>query len=424
MPNLYKLATDNWDVRHTYSVDGSPVSGYIYTNINTGPPTTVVWKTILVSGLGKGGRGYYALDVTDPDNPRGLWEICSDATLCEIHDDDMGYTFGEAVITKRSSDGKWVVIVTSGYNNVLPGTGKGFLYVLDAMTGKILQKVSTNVGDTILPSGLAKLSGYAFNPIADNTSLYVYGADLLGNLWRFDMQVDPPVVKHIADLKDAGGKRQSVTAKPEITVIDGKPVIYIGTGRYLGSDDLADPASFVPPLPYAYQQSIYAIRDTDIDYKNVRTSGNLVQQTLTDFVTSRKITANPVDYAVNNGWFVDLNPGNTSPGERVNLDIQIASGTVVVVTNVPNNSACTVGGDSFLYSFDFKTGAAVDTAPGGNVATKIIGQLSVGNIVIQLPDKSIKTIVTGATGDKSTFDVPKPSGKGGARRLSWREIFQ
>ena len=420
MPNLYKLATDNWDVRHVYSVDGSPVTGSIY----AGTSPAGAWKTILVAGLGKGGRGYYALDVTDPDNPKGLWEFCSDSTLCANSDSDMGYTFGSAVITKRDFDGKWVVLVTSGYNNVIPGTGNGYLYVLDAQTGAMLRKITTNVGNTTLPSGLAKLSGYSLNPITDNTTVFVYGGDLLGNMWRFDMRVDPPVVKHIASLTDSGGKPQSVTAKPEISVINLKPVIYIGTGRYLGPQDLSDPATLVPALPFAYQQSIYAIRDTDTDYMNVRSTGNLVQQTLTDNGTTRTVSANPVNYSSKNGWYIDLNPSNTSPGERVNLDVQIASGTLVVVTNVPNNSACTVGGDSFLYAFDFKTGQAVDTAPGGNAGTKITGQISVGNIVIQLPNKDIKTIVTGATGDKNTFAVPRGSGSGGARRLSWREIFQ
>ena len=420
MPNLYKIATDNWSVRHVYSVDGSPVTGSVYSGSSPGG----AWKTILVAGLGKGGRGYYALDVTDPDNPKGLWEICSDSTLCAINDSDMGDTYGTALITKRAFDGRWVVIVTSGYNNITPGTGKGYMYVLDAMTGAILRKVTTNVGSTTQPSGLSKLAGYAFNPISNNTSLFVYGGDLLGNLWRFDMQVDPPAVLHMASLTDTVGKPQSVTAKPEITVINGKPVVYIGTGRYLGAQDFADPATI--GLPFAYQQTIYAIRDTNTDYFNVRTgiSGNLVQQTLTDNGTTRTVSANPVDYGSRNGWYIDLNPGGTSPGERVNLDMQIASGTVVVVSNVPGNSACTVGGDSFLYSFDFKTGAAVDTAPGGNAGQKLTGQISVGNIVIQLPNKDIKTIVTGATGDKNTFAVPRGSGRGGARRLSWREIFQ
>jgi type IV pilus assembly protein PilY1 len=34
-----------------------------------------VWKTILVGGLNKGGKAYYALDITDPASPKLLWEF-------------------------------------------------------------------------------------------------------------------------------------------------------------------------------------------------------------------------------------------------------------------------------------------------------------------------------------------------------------
>ncbi len=33
------------------------------------------WHSVLVGGFGNNGRGYYALDVTDPENPQILWEI-------------------------------------------------------------------------------------------------------------------------------------------------------------------------------------------------------------------------------------------------------------------------------------------------------------------------------------------------------------
>jgi len=45
------------------------------------------WRTILVGGLGGGGRAYYALDVTDPANPISLWEISSN------DDADLGLTY-------------------------------------------------------------------------------------------------------------------------------------------------------------------------------------------------------------------------------------------------------------------------------------------------------------------------------------------
>ena len=86
--------------------------------------TASTWRTILVGGLNAGGRGYYALDVTDPSAPRALWEFCSDATLCTESDPNMGYSFGNPVITKRAYDGRWVVLVTSGYNNVTPAMAR------------------------------------------------------------------------------------------------------------------------------------------------------------------------------------------------------------------------------------------------------------------------------------------------------------
>ena len=60
------------------------------------------WRTILVGGLNAGGRGFYALDVTVPGDPKILWEICPDAGVLEV-DADMGYSFGNPIIAKRAS---------------------------------------------------------------------------------------------------------------------------------------------------------------------------------------------------------------------------------------------------------------------------------------------------------------------------------
>ena len=62
-----------------------------------------MWKTILVGGLGRGGRGYYALDITDPANPKALWEFS---------DTNMGYTARRR--SGKLSDGTWVVLLSSG----------------------------------------------------------------------------------------------------------------------------------------------------------------------------------------------------------------------------------------------------------------------------------------------------------------------
>jgi type IV pilus assembly protein PilY1 len=432
-PNFYKLATSNWNNAHLYSVDGSPEPMDVYDSTNT------MWKTILVGGLNSGGRGYYALDITDPLNPKGMWEICSDNTLCTITDSDMGYSFGNPVITKRVFDGKWVVLVTSGYNNTSPGTGQGYLYVLDAFAGTILQKIqmadgATTWGNTTTPSGFAKIAAYANSFNTDNTALFVYGGDLFGNVWRVDLSVTPVAyptvqttgVQKLGQLMDGSAtpKPQSITTRPELGTIQGNRVVFIGTGRYLGTSDLSDPSTLSPVEQWAYQQSVYAFKDKGTNYGNIRTSTpGLVQQTMTDSLGSRTISSNPVDWSAKDGWYLDLNPANTSPGERVNLDPKLVLGTLVVVSNVPNNTACTVGGDSFVYQFDFKSGTAISTSPLGVVGTRQSGQITVGVVVVRLPSGVLKGIATGASGAKTPFSVYIGGAGTTGRRVGWRELM-
>jgi type IV pilus assembly protein PilY1 len=414
MPNMHKLATANWGATHRFSVDGSPQIMDAYFG--------GAWHTVLVAGLNGGGRGYYALDVTDPDNTKVLWEICADPTVCAISDSDIGYTFGNPIIAKRAFDGKWVAFVTSGLNNVLPGTGVGYLFTIDLATGAILSKVSTGYGSTTTPAGLNRIAGFADDFSFDNTSKFIYGGDLGGNVWKFDTSVATPTVMKLAVLKDATGKVQPITTRPELAAINNFPVVYIGTGRYIGEDDLQDPATLTPPQTYAYAQSMYAIKDRGVSYPNFR-AGSVVANTITDQGTTRTTSNNQVNWATEDGWYVDFNPAGASPGERVNLDPQLIQGTLIVVTNVPNNSACTVGGDSWIYFFDYKSGTFVSSSAGNVAGTKFTGQITVGTVVVRLPSGVFKGIATGATGDKTTFSPPISVGGLPARRISWREIF-
>jgi len=441
LPDLYRLADSNYANNHHFFVDGSPelMDIFVDTATSTTSGLSVGWHTILVAGLNLGGRGYYALDVTDPANPKALWEVCSDSTLCAISDTDMGYSYGNPVVTKRSRDGKWVVLVASGYNNVSPGTGQGYLYELDAVTGAILGKTSTGSGSTGTPSGLAEISAWSDNGSANNTSRFVYGGDLNGDIWRFDLGAAGSAlatsVDRIATLQDAATNTQPVTTRPELADVlsnvdsltgVGNPVLYVGTGRFLGNTDKGDTSV----------QSFYAIKD-DLSKSgaaaylgNLRTRLDMVHQTLTQgSPTTRTTSQTTVDWGTKKGWYLDFNVTDpitgsaASPGERVNIDPVLALGTLIVITNVPESSACTVGGYSWLYQFDFKNGTNISTAIDQVAGTKIGNALTVGVVVVRLPSGQLKAITTSASGSKTTQGVTT-SGTTATRRVSWRELVQ
>ena len=310
---------------------------------------------------------------------------------------------------------------TSGYNNA---DGVGRLYVVDAMTGAQKFTMSTGVGTATTPSGLGKISAWVDNGLIDNTIRRVYGGDMLGNLWRFDVNdIIPPAGsgKEATQLAffQVGAYLQPITTKPELGLVSNKPVIYVGTGRYLGASDLTD----------LNQQSLYAIRDdltaTGLGNARTETTCPLVQQSLTVInANTRSTTTLPVDLAAKCGWFLDFNPGNTTPGERVNVDPKLQLGVLAVATNIPEKSVCTVGGSSFLYFFDYATGQFVSTSTGGVVGQRIGNAIAVGLNTYRLPDGRVVTTVTTSDDQHPVFGNPSNPIVGAiGKRVLWRELL-
>ena len=166
--------------------------------------------------------------------------------MWEFNDPDLGYSFGKPLITKTNAFGKkWLVIVSSGYNNP---SGEGKLWFLDAKDGTVL-KVDCRPASAApaTPSGLAQFSGYT----QDHTNYLaeqIYAGDLLGNFWRFDVSDADSgnwKVEKLATLDLAAGAAQPVTTAPQIEIDIANGVdrwVFVGTGRLLHEDDLADTA--------------------------------------------------------------------------------------------------------------------------------------------------------------------------------------
>ena len=95
-----------------------------------------------------------------------------------------------------------------------------------------------------------------------------------------------------------------------------------------------------------------------------------------------------------------------------------------MVTNVPNGDACNVGGESWIYYFDYKSGQYISTSPNQAVAKHLGNAITVGVVVFQLPNETKKGIATDAKGNKQAVDIPIGSGSINARRTSWRELIK
>jgi type IV pilus assembly protein PilY1 len=403
MANMHLLADKNYSIKHAYFVDGAATVMDAYFG--------GAWHTVLVAGLNKGGQGYYALDVTNPAAPTPLWEFCTDSTICTSSDPNIGFSFGNPVITKRP-DGKWVALLTSGYNNA---DGQGWLYVLDLQTGAVLDRVSTLAGSPGTPSGLSKLTALANNFAVDNTVIAVYAGDLLGNVWKFDMTPTPPApptVQRLAQATAPGGATQPITTRPEITRINTNLVLYVTTGEYLGVSDLATTQT----------QTVYAFKDTDTDLGALRANSGML--TNTPVVNPDGSVTIPSGFSVNwtsqVGWYVDL----PRAGERVNIDPQLIQGTLLVVSNQPDTNACSTGGQSFFYQFDYANPTAVSSSVNGTtLGIKIGSAVAVGLTVIKLPSGAVKALIPTADTKITTFGVNIGSGSVSTRRIGWRQLF-
>jgi type IV pilus assembly protein PilY1 len=440
MKKLYKQASVTYGTAHQFTTDGSPEVADVMIGGQ--------WRSVLVAGLNAGGRGYYALDVTDPDNPKALWELCADAAVCSgiNYDADIGLSFGNPQFGtwKDAANAEhWVVFLTSGYNNipgsdgVNAGNGRGYLYVVDIATGRVLSKTATPVtaadrNYVQTPSGFARITAISSNPNTDPLVTYVYGGDNDGSMWRFDFTTrgNPTVLR-----MGGSGAGQPITTRPDVTMCqvaavaeDGSQstrlerVVAFGTGRLLDQVDIGN----------IDVQSAYVLKDAGagIPPAEWRSASKMAQQTLrriSGTSTAYSISGTAIDFSTQHGWYVDF---ALNDGERVNLDPKIVAGGLNIVTNLPSSSSsCKVGGTSNVYQLNVCTGEPLgqtvkdSTGRTFTIAGQTLSNASaaVGFIIVRLPSGALKMITTTADGNTITSGVA-PAESEGASRAGWRRV--
>lgn len=357
--NLKQLTTPGY--QHHYYVDSTPTHSDAFMDFDAS--STDRWGTVLVSTLGAGGKGLFALDISDPMNftkDDVLWDLDNTDTGMA----DLGYTFAKASIVKLAN-GQWGAVLGNGYASA---NHKAALYIINLETGAVIKKIMAGTeGNSTKPNGLS--TPIVIDTNADKIADAVYAGDLYGNLWKFDISDpsssnwkiayptgtnDAPLFKACSADTCTTTNTQPITAKPEvIRAKDGNLIVLFGTGKYFEVED---------KLVSSTVNSYYGIKDSG---SNVASRSNLQAQSIlnvastevTTFVTQYRLTSNTKNYTAS-GWYIDFNDTNY-PGERVVANSIVRNGTVIFPTLISDSSPCGQGGTSVLMLLDSQTGSRV-----------------------------------------------------------------
>jgi type IV pilus assembly protein PilY1 len=394
---LKELASPTYT--HKFYVDLSPV---VKKGVEISPGNRI---DLLVGGLRRGGKGYFALNVTQP------MEITSEAALKarvmweapSATDPDMGYSFCRPIVVRSNSTAHpWVVIFANGYNSL---SEKAVLYILDPKDGAAIRKIEADAGtDNGLSTPLVVDANY------DDKVDFLYAGDLKGNLWKFDLRDADPAKWGVAfkkgsdpaplfQAKDAAGKAQPITTKPDVMYHPEKPgfLVCFGTGKYFYDDDFKDNSVQSIYGIWDYGDAVYDLRgkiwspDDDGEHLGAFDRGaasrlsnqpakvDLLEQTatdiertiggekyrlrlLTDHKPAWKTEADPAsgqnpDPAASEpnhaGYFIDL-----PAGERVINDVIIRGGLLLALGFKPTVDVCGSGGNSMFMEINAFTGGS------------------------------------------------------------------
>jgi len=455
-PNLNRLSEAGYT--HRYYVDGSPFVADIYMGQKSPARTTdeqkaANWKSLLFGTLGAGGKGYFVLDVTRPENvdERKAASIALIDTTA-LADDDLGHQFqqpaldsfsGRALQVAQLSNDRKALILGNGYNSK---SEKAVLWIQYLDGDKEILKIpapATQGKDT--GNGLS-----APRPVdhdGDGKVDLVYAGDLLGNLWKFDLSstdsrrwtatIGPFDKRRAAGSESASGlddkplfaagAGQPITAAP---LVVGHPrggyMVVFGTGRLFASGDESSTAD----------QYLYGIRDPANGSSGTAASTDLVAQTIGDTPVHegdtelRTVSRNGVSFGgsqARRGWYLKL----PTAGERVVYPGQaLGSGIGLFSTTIPGSSSnsvdCTAGtgDDGWSLLIDFFSGSApagisYTTAGAVGAYAGFRNRSGRGDLVRQPQNRQKGAdVICNATGDCKSVTRPD-----NVRRFGWRSLI-
>lgn len=402
MDKMSILRTNSSVSPHPYTVDGAP-SAYV---VDTDGDGTIGLdgngaadpsdKVYLYFGLRRGGYSYYALDVTDPDNPSYLWSIDNSGDFAEM---GMSWSSPRVGTVKFGASNTPVIIFGGGYD---PDKDSGAadddqgnaIYVVHAETGALVWKATyggttgaqsateyhhSGMVDSI-PSDLS-----AIDTNADGNIDRLYVGDTGGTVWRVDMPEGNTDVRasswFVSELANLG--RDDITPvtnsndrrffhRPDF--VPSSDATGAFDGVLIGSGDRTDPRGT------STSNFFYMLKDRNVTTGSVSgspynhedlTGGN--PNGLGD-ITNTCINDGACTADLSNGWKLELEES----GEKILAPALTAFGTIFFTSFLPDGTSSEQGsicepteGAGRLYAVNITDGSPVnnyDTTDGNDSA--------------------------------------------------------
>lgn len=426
LDRLRNLSQVSFDQSHEYFVDG---------DIAVSNRSQTAGRNYLVGALGRGGKGLFGLDVTDPANFDGddvLWEYFPAA------DEDLGYMLGRPIITQLQN-GTWAVIIGNGYNST---SQRAVLYVFNLSTGALIRKLDTGVaGDNGLATPGLILDGAGRVNMA-------YAGDLLGNVWKFNLSSNIPSewsISHsgqpLFTATSSGGVAQPITAPITLTMKTqpeyagdphvGRWFVHFGTGSDFQTSDPSN----------TELQSWYGLVDTGtpilrsdlLQTPGLLSGGEIAGRPVRTF---REIEPNTMQ--TRRGWAMDLTLNGVLEGERMvtaSRFYMLADPTLLASTVIPVEDVCEPGGRGYLNAVNPFTGGRLtspffDVNDDGNFADDTLNGVYPGSIDLGIgkPGEPVlignRLVGGGSDGEVGDVRINRGASTGFRGRLSWREIVR
>lgn len=366
------LRSNATGTKHPYTFDGAPVA--FIQDVNHNGTIEPGDKVYVYVGLRRGGKAYYALDVTDPENPQLMWTIGKSGNFPEL-----GYTFSNPRVgmVDTGSGPTPVVMFAGGYDtnkDLRVGVGTddsegNAIYVVNAQTGALIWKARGGPGGSSatvyehpalvdsIPSALS-----VADTDGDGLTDRLIVGDTGGNIWRADIASNNTIDWKLTLLASVGRHATGAAGKASDRRFFHRPDLVpahddngIFDGVLIGSGDRADPLDAGGTATNFF----YLIKDRNTAPGAGTNTGfeHPDFADVTDNCLQERINCN-LDLTV--GWRLQME----SPGEKILATAVTMSGSVFFTSYLPQaaNSATACApseGAGRLYAVSFQTAASV-----------------------------------------------------------------